>query len=304
MDVRCQNCGERLVTPPLKPTETTTEVICHACGVTMRVRVPFAGKDARPARGFGPDAEEPRPSEHTWKRVFEPVPRLLVYLFGFLVAMILLSPFWVTWFQERYARNPIILSEDTANNPIPPMTNTNTPIISVPEVPSTTLDQYHNVRLEAGREDVQHRFSLNLRNTRGMEPEIYEANKGIEFERFTAHFYNSTMKEVWLVRREQRTLPDVIQKDLLEQFSAPAEQTEATGPLPSSSPFGVTADELASKLNSYAFHRSLTWTDAQYRVEATIHYSSTDAAQCRSTLALHMSAAAWLKKRQPLTGTR
>lgn len=279
------------------------EVICHSCGVTMRVRVPHAGKDSHVSRDFDPN--EPRPSEHTWKRVFEPVPRFWVYLSGFGLALVLLSPFWVVWLQERYARNPIILSEDTADLKVPPMTNhTTSPIISVPDVPPTTLDQYHNVRLEAGREDVQHRFGLNLQNTRGMEPEIYEASKGIEFERFTAHFYNSTLKEVWLVRREQRTTPDAIQKDLVEQFNAPAGQSDIAGPLPSSSPIGVGTDELARKLNSYAFHRSLTWTDALYRVEATIHYNSTDAAQCRSTLALHMSATAWLKKRQPLTGIR
>jgi len=269
MDVRCQNCGEHLVTPPLKPTETTAEVICHSCGVTMRVRVPFAAaKGTHPAAGFGPAEDEPRPSERTWKRVFEPVPRTFIYLSGLAVAVVLLSPFWVLWFQERYARNPIILSDDNANNPMPPATNqTATPIISVPEIPPTTLDQYHNVRLEAGRDDVQHRFNLNLQNTRGMEPEIYEATKGIEFER----------------------------------FSAPIEQSEIAGPLPSSSSIGFTANELARKLDSFAFHRSLTWTDAQYRVEATIHYSSPDPAQCRSMLALHMSATAWLKKRQPLT---
>jgi len=248
----------------------------------------------------GRAADEPRPSEHTWKRVFEPVPRIVIYLSGVALAVVLLSPFWVVWIQERYTRNPIFLSEETADMVVPPATNPITPILSAPELPPTTLDQYHNVRLEAGREDVQHRFNLVLQNTRGMEPEIYEASKGIEFERFTAHFYNNTLKEVWLVRREQRTPPEVIQQDLVEQFSAPVEQSEVVGPLPSRSPVGFAADELTRKLESFAFHRSLVWTDAHYRVEATIHYSSPDPAQCRSMLELHMSAYAWLKKRQPL----
>ncbi|MBM3858061.1 MAG: hypothetical protein FJ395_00245 [Verrucomicrobia bacterium] len=301
MHIRCQNCGERLVAPPLQPTETTAELICHACGVTMRVRRPAApAKDPHAGRALNPAEGEPRPSEHTWRRVFEPVPRLLIYLAGFGVAVVLLSPFWVVWLQERYARNPIILSDDTADIAMSPATNPAMPIMTVPDLPSTTLDQYHNVRLEAGREDVQHRFNLTLQNTRGMEPEIYEATKGIEFERFTAHFYNSTMKEVWLVRREQRTFADAIQKDLVEQFSAPVEQSEIAGPLPSSSPFSLGGNELARKLEGFAFHRSLIWTDAQYRVEAVIHYSSADPAECRSMLALHMSAYAWLKKRQPL----
>ncbi len=160
------------------------------------------------------------------------MPRTLIYFAGFGIALILLSPFWVLWIQDRYARNPIILSDDTADLKVPP------------------------------------------------------ATKGIEFERFTAHFYNSTLKEVWLVRREQR--------------SAPAEQSEVAGPLSSQTGIGVSTDELTRKLDSFAFHRSMTWTDAQYRVEATIHYSSAAPAQCRSMLALHMSTAAWLKKRQPL----
>jgi hypothetical protein len=268
----------------------------------MRVRVPVA-KDAPHPHKLSHVEDEPRPSEQTWKRVFEPVPRVLVYLSGTVVALILLSPFWIVWLQDRYARNPIILSEDTANIVAPPMTNSAAPpIISVPDTPPSSLDQYHNVRLEAGRDDVQHRFNLRLLNTRGMEPEIYEGNKGIEFDRFTGHFYSSTLKEVWLIRREQRTTPDAIQKDLIEQFNQPVEQAELVGPLPSSAPIGVTADELARKLDNSPFHRSLVWTDALYRVEAMIHYNSGDPAHCRSTLSLHMSAIAWLKKRQPLNG--
>ncbi len=267
----------------------------------MRVRVPPTDKNTRHSHDFSPAEDEPRPSEQTWKRVFEPVPRLLIYLVGMVLAAVLLSPFWVVWLQERYGRNPIILSEDTAGLTVPPMTNnTITPIMTVPETPPTTLDQYHNVRLETGRDDVQHRFNLVLQNTRGMEPEIYEGNKGIEFERFTAHFYESTLKEVWLIRREQRTTAGAIQKDLVEQFNAPVEQSEITGPLSSRFLISFAVDEMTHKLDNLAFHRSLTWTDAQYRVEATIHYSSADPTQCRSVLTLHMSSAAWMKKRQPL----
>ena len=136
-----------------------------------------------------------------------------------------------------------------------------------------------------------------------MEPEIYEASRSGDLERLTAYFYGGVLKEAFLVGREQKVTPDFIQNDLIEQFGPPAQQTEIPGPLPSSSPFGMTADELKRKLEEFPFHRNLVWADAQYRVEATIHYSAAEPANCRSVLALHLSAAAWLRSRQPLSAT-
>lgn len=310
MEVRCQNCGEKLVVPARKPTDTTLEVACHSCGVTMQVRVPAV----RGARDAGREYDEPRPSEQTWKRIFEPLPRPLIYGAGILLAAALLSPFWVYWVQERYGKNRVILSDDTEDLKVPPISQSNStaPVISAPDRPPTTLDQYHNVRLEANREDMQHRFNLRLQNTRGMEPEIYEATKGGDWDYLTANFYGGVLKEVHLIGYEQRVTPDFIQKDLIEQFGPPSEQSEINGPMPFASESGLdsikigvqgTGEGLARKVAGLAFHRSMVWTDALYRAEATIHYTSADAAQSRSTLTLHLSAAAWLKNRQPLTVT-
>jgi len=310
MEVRCQNCGERLTVPAGKPTDTSLEVVCSSCGVTMQVRPPTR----RGPRDYGEASDEPRPSEQTWKRVFEPLPRPLIYGAGIVLALALLSPFWVYWVQERYGKNPIILSEDTEGLKVPeaPQSNATAPVISVPERPPTTLDQYHNIRLESSREDMQHRFNLRLQNTRGMEPEIYEATKTGDWEFLTAYFYGGILKEVYLIGTQQRVSPDFIQKDLIEQFGPPAEQSEINGPIPFASPSGLaplkigvqeTADDLNRKLAGLLFHRSLIWTDAHYRVEAMIHYTANGAGQIHSTLTLHLSAAAWLKNRQPLTVT-
>jgi len=295
MDVRCQNCGERLVAT-VKPTDTTLEVVCHSCGVTMRVRAPQSVAAPEPPMG---EEDDPRPSEQTWKRIFEPLPKSLIYLVGGVVALAILSPMLTYLYQQQYQRNPVFLSDDTSDVKASPLGESNVaaPMLVMRDTPPTMLDQYRNLRMEAGREDVERRFNMRLRNTRGMEPEIYEATKGNDFERLTAHFYGGFLKEAFLIGREQRATADNVQRDLVEQFGQPVETGETGGPLRSMT--GLNGDDLAGRLDNFAFHRSLTWTDAQYRVEAMIHFSSDDAAQCRSMLALHMTAAAWMRRYRP-----
>jgi len=308
MDIRCQNCGERLALPSRKTSDATVEVTCHSCGVSMAVHLTHPVK--APSKSVVTDEE--RPSGQTWRRVFEPVPRMVMYLAGCVLAMMLLSPFWIPFVMERFGRNPIILSEDTAGMDLPSkgQTNAANPIMSAPEKNATTLDQYHNVRLEAARDDVEHLFNLRLQNTRGMEPEIYVASRSGDLERLTAYFYGGLLKEAFLVGREQRVTPDFIQKDLIEQFGAPSEQTELTGAISSVSASGLntpalagrdSGDELARKLAAFPFHRNMVWTDTQYRVEATIHYQSAETAENRSILALRLIAATWLKGRQAVS---
>ena len=45
-----------------------------------------------------------------------------------------------------------------------------------------TFERFRGVRLDAGREDLQRRFNLRLQNTRGMVPEIYEAERAGDVE--------------------------------------------------------------------------------------------------------------------------
>ena len=296
MDVHCQNCGERLVAT-VKPTDTTVEVVCHSCGVTMRMRVTPSVQRETPLG----DENEPRPSEQTWKRIFEPIPRGLIYGGGILVALLILSPMLTYLWQNHYQRNPIFLSEDTDG--IQASTNANSgltsPMLTAPDKAPTMLDQYRNLRLDGYREDIVHRYNLRLRNTRGMEPEIYEATRGGEFDRMTANFYNGLLKEVSLITHEQRATPDYIQRDLTEQFGPVTHANEIVGPLSSGTVGGLSGDELTQRINRLSYHRSLIWTDDQYRVEAMIHSSSSSSnVPERSVLSLSLSAATWLRERQ------
>lgn len=302
MDVRCQNCGERLVLPSAKPTDTSQEIVCHSCGVSMSVHLPTGTKQAKSTKQHGHASGVPRPTEVTWKRVFEPLPRVLTYSAGIVLAALLLSPFWVTWLQERYTRTPILLSDDTEGMPLPKNSRTNAtlPIMSGPEQRTSTLDQFHDIRLESKREDAQRTFNLRPLNTRGMEPEIYEATKLNGIDRLTGYFYGGVLKEVFVICREQRGATDLIQKDLLDQFGPPAEQTETTTPTGTPSLRGLGIDEASQRITEFAFHRNFIWNDAHYRVEAAIHYTSADPSQNRMMLTLQMSAAGWLKSRSSL----
>jgi hypothetical protein len=177
--------------------------------------------------------------------------------------------------------------------------------------PAVALPQYRGVRLEATREDLQRRFSLRLQNTRGMVPEIYEASKVGDIEQLTAHFYDNSLKEFFLVMRQQRASPDAVEKELRDEFGAPkehSEQTNATvtatigGGLPGALGVSGSRDETESKLAGFPHRRYLAWEDDRGRVDATIYYSSTDPAQCTSMLAVHVSAAPWLEANRSRLG--
>jgi DNA-directed RNA polymerase subunit RPC12/RpoP len=297
MEFRCHNCGHRT---QLDKAKTGQEFACPSCGVTIVV----------PHRDV--EGPEPRPTERTLRRVFEPIPRPVAYLVGTALVVVLISPFWVWWLRERLDRSRIVLSDDVVALP-PPVAVTNElpapPVLNeVPPELTTTLDQFRGVRLDAAREDVQRRFGLRLQNTRGMMPEIYEATRSGGIELLTAHFYGNLLKEFTITLPEERTPPDFIQQQLETLYGMPAARSDtqrAQRPpslglgLPNALGVAKPASELDAKLAGFSYQRALTWSDAQDRVEATIYYSSTNFAECTSMLAVHISAAGWLESNRP-----
>ena len=294
MELRCKNCGARI---HLDATKTGQEIACPKCGVTM-----VLPSQRAPASGG-----EPRPTQQTLKRIFEPIPRPVAYVAGVVLILVILSPFWIYLLKDRFERRTIMLSPDVGTNNIPELpagTNITGPVLDMPANESAvTLHQYRGVRLDAAREDLQRRFGLRLQNTRGMVPEIYAANKIGDIEQLTAHFYNNSLKEFFLWMRPQRAAPDAAEKELREEFGTPKEVSEQTnmtasatfsGGLPGVLGVPGGRDALESRLAGFPHRRYLAWEDARDRVDATIYYSSTDPAQCMSMLAVHVSAAQWL----------
>ncbi len=301
MEVRCQNCEQRIV---VAGGQSNQKVTCPSCGASQLVLAAPAPK-ARSwfGRGAGPGGA-------TLRRVFEPIPRPLAYLAGLVLTLLILAPFWLYLFRDRYEKHTYRLSDDTATLTVAPAPQTPpaAPVFGEARPAKTTLDEFLGVRLESSRDDLQQRFTLVLQNTQGMVPEIYEVRKTRNLEHMTAYFYNNVLKEVSMVLRERRAPPDAVQKELVDQFGEPNEVVDTKAP-PAASPLGTgllnlgvgqQADDLDSKLAAYPLRRDLAWFDDQNRIDCSIRYSSIDPSQCVSLLSIHMRTAAWLKTNQPL----
>ena len=308
MVIRCQNCGASL--PALGAGR---EVVCVACGVTQRVPVSVPSKPAKPAKPLEPPRrEEPPIMRKAMRQIYNPIPRPLLYLAGALLALGLLAPFWISLITDRPNSQRVILSEETARMVPPPSTNAVSTASVLTERPpgSSVLDQFLGLRLDTTRDDVQRRFNLVLQNTRGMEPEIYGANREGELEQIRAHFYNHLLKEFSIVCRERRVGLDVVEKELLDQFSAPQQRTDATNqPQTAVTGLGLTSlaganggDDLNQKFAKFPLRRDLVWADNANRIEATLYYTSNDPVLCTTMLAVHVNAAAWLKTQKPQMG--
>jgi hypothetical protein len=97
---------------------------------------------------------------------------------------------------------------------------------------------------------------------------------------------------------------------LLEQFGAPQQRTDAANqPQAGVSGLGLTGltgpsgvDELSRKFEKFPLRRDLVWADNVNRIEAKLYYTSQDPVLCTTMLAVHVSAAAWLKAQKPQLG--
>lgn len=268
---------------------------------------------ARSATDRARSERRTHPSERSLRKVFEPIPRGFAYAMGFVLVLVVLTPFWLSMLIEKFERKPILISEDTANQPPPPASSNATPgpLMTVPSRATTALDQYRGVRLEGAVEELAQKLGLRLQNARGMVPEVYVADKAGDFEHVTAHIYHNKLKEAFVVEAEKRVLPGVVEKQLSEEFGPPQErldlkggsQTGGLGTTPVAAVIGGASGELTRRLDSFPRSRYLAWFDDQNRVEATIYYSSIDPDQCTSILSLHLSAVGWLNANRPQLGT-
>jgi hypothetical protein len=320
MELRCHNCGQRLKLDGV--TVANREVICVSCGAAMIVPPPpkvvhnVAESEYSPIKRawrrllHGERRQsEPEGMSRVMKRVYDPLPPWTFYVAGIVLALALLSPFWVYLIQQKYHPASILLSEDTTNiTASATSTNTEpqTPLLTdTPGPPTPSLEQFHGLRLNENRDNVVHRFNLELQNTRGMEPEIYQGGKSENWEKVKTYFYGGLLKEFSMVCREQRVSAESVEKDLLEQCGDPLQRTDTenlrstTRTLGLSSlPVGEEKDDITSRLTAFHYRRDLVWADSTNRVDATIYYSSKDPVLCTSMLSIHISAANWLKSRQ------
>src|ERR1043166_2640978 len=152
MDVRCHNCGQRFAAPA---GETGPEVRCPSCGFAVFMAIAAPKRDELPRR---PVVEaEPRRAKASLRRVFDPIPRPVAYVAGVAVILVIMAPFWLYLLKDGYRRRTIVPSDDTAAIVVPPSTSVPpaAPVFDESRPPLITLDQYHGVRLDASRDDLQ-----------------------------------------------------------------------------------------------------------------------------------------------------
>ena len=281
MQIRCQNCRARLSVP----AGDLREVKCPHCGVLM-VLPPESASHG-----------DERRSQNALKRMYDPIPRPVVYLAGAGIALLLTSPFWIYILRERFSRRAPIISNDLREIALPSITNSVTapPLLNEQNAGTLTFDQFRAVRLDAGREDLR-RFNLRLQNTRGMVPEIYEAERIGDIEQLTAYFYGNALKEFSIVIRERRDTPSEVQQELVAQFGEPqdVQESDNTARGIGGGLAGLSSGNM-DLTQKYPKRRDLFWADELNRVDATIFYDATG-----TLLSVRVSAAAWLKSNHPL----
>ena len=279
MEVRCQNCDARLSVPATGPLKKAP---CPNCGIMALIPL------TKP-RALGREEKHAQKKERAgFKRIFEPIPRSAAYAGGLLLIFLLTSPFWISDVMDSLQRRSPYVSH-----------NTDGTAASTNAVPARDLTLYNDVRLEAHRDIMEHRFGLTLQNTRGMRPEIYIGHNIGDIEMITAFFYDGLLKETTLVMRERPVTTETIQLELIELYGEPQTRTREESKTPQSGLTGLRgiagSDDLNSKLANLKHRNSVLWTDGKVRLDALIYSGDADTS---AVLQVHLAATDWLQANQ------
>jgi hypothetical protein len=289
MTLRCGQCGAEF-RPPLG--RAGRDLRCPACGAAV------PGPTPPPAPAL-PTAEPPPRAPFP-----DALPRAWALVIGVLVLAVMSAPFWFAdLLGQGKSRPPLLPLEETTPAtektalPGPPPGR---PALGDRERPTPpgACQQYGEIRLEMTRELVQQRFHLQLRNTRGMQPEIYQAADQAGVKLLVAHFYQEVLKEFYLVPEPTRAVPRTIVAELRAQLGSPLEWSPADQPLVAPG-LGQEEEIWTRLLASYRWQQRLAWSDGDHRLEATIYSTSRDPQLCTSLLVVHVSDPRWLEANRP-----
>ena len=206
--------------------------------------------------------------------------------------MLLALPYWLDWFPAHPVKVNFIMADEA------PLSGARPAMEVSKNLPRAALDHSNSplrrcgqVRLDAPRDELLKTFDLHALTVYGSDPAIYEAAKPTTVESFTGCFSGDTLKEAFVVEREQRAGADALQQELIKQYGLPTEQIDSnSATVPPSLLSQNAANDWISRMGSLPFHRNLVWNNAYYHIEASIHYSSTDPALSRAILAVHLRA--------------
>jgi len=223
------------------------------------------------------------------KRVFDATPRFMVYFLGIVAVGFLSLPYLLDWLPSLNGKKQFTLTSELSDSETIPVQKP-LRLISAANQSASPLSHFGEVRLNASREEMLRVANLRLLTAYGANPEIYESSTMNDADHFTGCFSGGLLKEAFVFQHETRRSAEALQHDLVKQFGPPVNQIDSTGA--TAMPALVnpdTATDWISRVATLPLHRSLVWSDANYRIEATIYYSSADPAQSRSIMAVHMS---------------
>ena len=224
------------------------------------------------------------------KRFFDATPRFMIYLVASVALAVLSLPYWLDWFPVHPVNSSFVLPEEMST-PVAQPTLATAQSLRRPTSDHTNspLSRFGQVRLNAPREEMLKTFDLHALTVYASDPEIYEASKPTIVEHFTGCFSSGTLKEAFVIEREQQTGADALQQELVKQYGPPTERVDNnSATTPPSLLSQNAATEWVARMASLPFHRNLVWNDANYHIEASIHYSSVDPAQSHAILAVHL----------------
>jgi DNA-directed RNA polymerase subunit RPC12/RpoP len=291
MELRCHHCGR-----VFEPVAGAREARCPGCGVTLLVH-----REGQPVGGTHHAHSHPIPRREM-RRIFTPVPNVFLYLVGLLIVLGILAPFWLAEVGGQFGRKQIIISDETPDT-TPAWSHTKPLAASSStdeETPTTPLDQFEGIHLNAPRESLEHRFTLYLKNTRGMLPEIYEARDARGIDRLTAHFYNNELKEFIVVLPPKLITPDELLRSLRVQYGEPNDWSKGEETPVAGIGGALVSDLEPKRYAEFGQYRRFSWYNDNDRLEATIYFTTTDPVTCESLVIIHVSAKSWLDAYRPV----
>ncbi|MCS7048392.1 MAG: hypothetical protein NZ483_03730 [Verrucomicrobiae bacterium] len=233
------------------------------------------------------------PPARSLRRIYQPIASPWLYLAGLMLVLAITAPFWLGLF-ESPSGPPVVFTEESPQETTPWSRPNTEP--SRRTAPLSPLDQFEGLYLDAPREALERRFTLHRRNTRGMEPEIYEGRGGQSMDWVVMYFYQNRLKEFLVIQTPRVATVDEILRLLRIQYGEPADWSDGEGS-PARTVAGWPLSESDSaRYDRFALFRRFLWRDDQHELSVAIHYTSSDPVTCESVVIARCSAHAWLSQ--------
>lgn len=236
----------------------------------------------------------PAPGARSLRRVYQPIASPWLYLAGLLMVLAITAPFWLGLFEGSSGPPVVFTDEQPAADATPwtrPSTEPNRRL-----APISPLDQFEGLYIDAPREALERRFTLHRRNTRGMEPEIYEGRGGQGIDWVVMYFYQNRLKEFLVIQSPRVATVDEILRLFRIQYGDPVDWSDGEGTPGRTITGWPLGESETARYERFGLFRRFLWRDDQHELSVAIHFTSTDPVTCESMVIARLSAHAWLSQ--------